>query len=163
LRSPIDEDGSKRLRPEYRKRQEAEKKVALLDLYAGADFLLLRFPPSLPLQLFWCSLSLQPGENLIYLYGTRLPYLFKQGALEPVSSEKEPFHAYRCGIAGRWMYWASHFSRAQGEERVRMLGHFLSHGIRACGNGTTQEDMRKHLQEGMAGFLKQTAMAEREA
>ena len=51
----------------------------------------------------------------------------------------------------------------EGEERVRMLGHFLSHGINAHGSGTPQENMSKHLQEGIAGFLKQTAMAQREA
>jgi len=163
LQSPTDEDGKRRLRVEYRGTQDAEKRVALLDLYAGADFLLLRLPSSLPLQLFWCSLSLQPNENLIYLSGTPFPSLFKQGALEPLSSERAPLHAYRCGMAGRWMYWASHFSRAQGEERVRMLGHFLSHGTNAHGSETAQEDMSKHIQEGLAGFLKQTAMAQREA
>jgi hypothetical protein len=163
MRSSMDENDRRGLRLEYRGKQEAGKRVALLDLYAGADFLLLRLPSSLPLQLFWCSLSLQPSENLIYLYGTPSPSLFKQGVLEPLSSEKEPFHAYRCGIAGRWMYWASHFSWAQGEERVRMLGHFLSHGINAHGSETTQEEMSKHLQEGIVGFLKQTAMAQREA
>jgi hypothetical protein len=161
--SPMDEDGKRRLRLECRGKQEAEKRAPLLDLYAGADFLLLRLPSSLPLQLFWCSLSLQPSENRIYLYGTPFPSLFEQGTLETLSPEKEPFHTYRCGIAGRWMYWASHFSWAQGEERVRMLGHFLSHGINAHGSGTTQEDMSKHLRKGMAGFLKQTAMAQREA
>jgi hypothetical protein len=163
MRSPMEKNGKSRLRLEYRGKQKAEKRAALLDLYAGADFLLLRLPSSLPLQLFWCSLSLQPSENLIYLYGTPLPSLFEQGVLEPFSSEKEPFHAYRCGIAGRWMYWASHFSWAQGEERVRMLGHFLSRGINARGDEATQEDMSKHLQEGIAGFLKQTALAQREA
>jgi len=161
--SLMDEDDQRRLRLERRGKQEAEKRAALLDLYAGADFLLLRLPSSLPLQLFWCSLSLQPSENLLYLYGTPFPSLFEQGNLETLSPEKEPFHTYRCDIAGRWMYWASHFSWAQGEERVRMLGHFLSHGISAHGSGTTREDMSKHLRKGMAGFLKQTAMAQREA
>jgi hypothetical protein len=163
MRSPMDEDGKRRLRPEYRRKQEAEKRVALLDLYAGTDFLLLRLPSSLPLQLFWCCLSPQPSENRIYLYGTPLPALFKQGALETLSPEKEPFHAHRCDTAGRWMCWASHFSRTQGEERVRMLGHFLSQGIIAHGSGTTQEDMSEHLQKGIAGFFQQTAMAQREA
>jgi len=158
-------DGNRptRLCTEKGTKQKAGGDVTQLQIYTGDDFLLLRLPPFLPLRLFWCSLSLQPNENLIYLYGAPFPSLFGQGPLAPFSSEKEPFPSYRCGIAGRWMYWASHFSWAQGEERVRMLGHALAQGMTAGGSGATQKEVNERLQEGIAGFLKQTAMPQREA
>jgi hypothetical protein len=44
-----------------------------------------------------------------------------------------------------------------------MLGHSLAQGITDRGSGATQTDVSKRLQEGIAGFLKQTAMPQREA
>jgi hypothetical protein len=57
------------------------------------------------------------------------------------------------------MYWASHFSWAQGEERVRMLAHSLSRGLAFFAEGVQQEDTDKGLQESIAGFLRQTTVA----
>jgi hypothetical protein len=163
LCSRKDGNGPTQLCTEKRKKQKAGEDVAQFQLYAGDDFLLLRLPPFLPLRLFWCSLSLQPSENLIYLYGAPCPLLSGQGTLAPFSSDKELFPSYRCGIGGNWMYWASHFSWAQGEARVRMLGHALAQGMTVNGVEATQKDVTERLQEGIAGFLKQTAMPQREA
>jgi hypothetical protein len=148
---------------ERKKRLRGEEVAAQFHLYAGDDFLLLRLPPFLPLRLFWCSLSLQPCENLIYLYGANSPLPPGQDPLTPFLAEKVPFPSYRCGISGRWMYWASHLSRAQGEERVRMLGHAVAQGLTVRGTGAIENDLSGRLHEGVAGFLKQTAMPQREA
>ena len=61
------------------------------------------------------------------------------------------------------MYWASHLSRAQGEERVRMLGHALTQGMPVRGTGAIEKDVSDRLHEGIADFLKQTAVPQREA
>jgi hypothetical protein len=163
LLNPTEGQAARRMAPEKGNKRDSREPAAQLHLYAGEDFLLLRLPDTLPLRLFWCSLSLQPSENMIYLYGTHVPSVVEQGSFPPVSSEKEPFPVYRCHIAGHWMYWASQFSWAQGEERVRMLGDALAAGMTALGGEGTQERIRQCLQAGIAGFLRQTAMPARVA
>jgi hypothetical protein len=163
LLNPSDGNGTRRMHLEEGRKQKAGERDAQLDLYGGEDFLLLRLPSFLPLRLFWCSLSLQPSENMVYMYGTRLSSLFEQENLQSFSSEEEPFPSYRCQISGTWMYWATHFSWAQGEERVRLLGDSLAAGMSVQGGHAAQENVRKCLQEGIAGFLKQTAMPARMA
>jgi hypothetical protein len=143
-----------------RGKQEAGKLTAQLRIYTGEDFLLLRLPSSLPVRLFWCSLSVQQSENLIYLYGMPHPSLFEQLTSGPFSSEQEPFPAHRCGISGRWMYWASRFSWAQGEERVRMLGHSLAESTRVRGSEATGEDVSRCLQAGITNFLEQIVVGD---
>jgi hypothetical protein len=162
LYGPTDVNGNRRMLVEDRRKLDAGEGTPRLELYAGEDFLMLRLPSFLPLRLFWCSLSLQSRENLIYMYGSSLPLRFEQGAHQAFSSEEDPVPAYRCAIAGRWMFWGPHFSWAQGEERVRMLGHSLSRGVTARGSGVTEADRAERLHEGIAGFLKQTAMPQRE-
>jgi hypothetical protein len=44
-----------------------------------------------------------------------------------------------------------------------MLGHALAQGMTVNGVEATQKDVTERLQEGIAGFLKQTAMPQREA
>jgi hypothetical protein len=94
----------------------------------------------------------------------------KKGAGEPAAQLQiyagedflllRPFPAHRCGISGRWMYWASRFSWAQGEERVRMLGHSLAESTTVCGNGTTEEDVSRCLQAGITNFLEQIVVGD---
>jgi hypothetical protein len=160
LRSPSDRMEARQLSLGNTGKQEAANRTAQLQIYAGEDFLLLRLPSSLPVQLFWCSLSVQQSENLIYLYGMPHPSLYERLTSGPFSSEQEPFPAHRCGISGRWLYWASRFSWAQGEETVRMLGHSLAESTTACGSGTTGEDVRRCLQEGITNFLEQIVVGD---
>jgi hypothetical protein len=101
------------------------------------------------------------SENLLYLYGTPRPSLFEQLASRPSSTGAEAFPARRCAISGRWIYWASRFSWAQGEERVRMLGGALAECLTVCGSGASQEDVMKCLEEVITGFLKQIALSDR--
>jgi hypothetical protein len=162
LRFPSDGTGARRLCLADTGKQRGAPPPAQLELYVGDDFLLLRLPSSLPLRLLWCSLSVEQSENLMYLYGMPPTPLFEQLTPEPFSSEHEPFPAHRCGIAGRWMYWAARFSWAQGEERIRMLGHSLSGDRTVRGEPATREDLSKCLQEGMTVFLEQTALPQKE-
>lgn len=133
-----------------------------LQLYAGEGFLLVLLPPFLPLRLFWCSLSLQASENLIYFYGMHSPSPARNDRERPFALEKGPFSVYQCNVAEHWMYWVSHLSWAQGEERVRMLGHALAQGLADRGGDATHGDFRASLQRGIARFLRQTAMPRRE-
>lgn len=154
-------DGTGRMSLQEEFGMKAGKGNAPLRIYAGENFLLVWLPPFLPLRLFGCSLSLHPSESMIYLFGTRIGVPSEPGGPGPFSLEQEPFPVYRCNLAGRWMYWASHFSWAQGEERVRMLGDALAVGMTARGRGTAHEDARASLHGGIARFLKQTAIPER--
>ena len=160
LRSPSDGMEARQLSLGNTGKQEAGKRTAQLQIYAGEDFLLLRLPSSLPVRLFWCSLSVEQSENLIYLYGMPHPPLFEQLTSGPFSSEQEPFPAHRCGISGRWMYWASRFSWGQGEERVRMLGHSLAESTTVRGSGTTGEDVSRCLRAGITNFLEQIVVGD---
>ena len=133
-----------------------------LHLYAGDGFLLLRFPSSLSVRLFGCSLSAEKRENLLYLYGRSLPSRFDGLPYGPFCSETEPFPAHGCEIAGRWMYWATRFSWAQGEERLRMLGHLLSPCVPLSGESpATPENVLRCLQEGILRFLKEVVFMDR--
>lgn len=129
-----------------------------LQLYAGEGFLLLLLPSSLSVRLFCCSLSVHESENLLYLYGTPHPSLLEQLASGSSSAGEEAFPAHRCTISGVWMYWASRFSWAQGEERIRMLGGVLAECMTLCGSGASQEDVSKCLEKEITGFLKQIAL-----
>jgi hypothetical protein len=132
-----------------------------LQLYAGEGFLLLLLPSFLPVRLFCCSLSVHESENLLYLYGNPPPSLFEQLACGPSSQQQQVFPAHQCAASGTWMYWASHFSWAQGEERVRMLGGALAECMKAAGNGASQEDVNKCLEKEITGFLNQVALSHR--
>jgi len=141
-------------------RRESGKEEAPIQIYTGEDFLLLRLASSLPVQLFWCCLSVQQSENLIYLYGIPHPPLFEKLTSGPFSSEQEPFPAHRCGISGSWMYWASRFSWAQGEERIRMLGYSVSESMTVHGSETTREEVSKCLHAGITRFVEQIALSD---
>lgn len=157
-----DEGEARQVRLEKGGKQGAGGSDARLELYADEDLLLLRLPRTLPLRLFWCSLSLQARENLFYLYGTPLPSHPQGATPRAFSSEKEPFCTYRGGIGDRWVYWASNFSRTQGVERIRMLGHSLSVGTTPLRGYGPDDDPGERLQEGIARFLKQAAIPQRE-
>ena len=158
-------DGAGVRRPRLADRKKSASRVGgatPLHLYAGDGFLLLRFPSSLSVRLFGCSLSADERENLLYLFGCPLPSRLEGLPSGPFCSETEPFPAHGCGIAGRWMYWATGFSWAQGEERVRMLGHMLSPCMPLPGGGTeTPESVSPCLQEGILRFLKEVVFGER--
>jgi hypothetical protein len=141
-------------------KREAGKGEAPLRIYTGEDFLLLRLASSFPVQLFWCSLSVHQSENLIYLYGMPHAPLFEKLTSGPFSSEQEPFPSHRCGISGRWMYLASRFSWAQGEERIRMLGYSVSESMTVHGSETTREDVSKCLHAGITRFVEQIALSD---
>jgi hypothetical protein len=160
LCSPSDGREARQLSLVSKGKQKAGKGEAPLQIYTGEDFLLLQLASSLPVQLFWCSLSVHQSENLIYLYGMPHPALFEKLVSGPFSSEQEPFPAHRCGISGRWMYWASRFSWAQGEERIRMLGHSLSESMTDHGSETTREDVTKYLHAGITRFVEQIARSD---
>lgn len=162
LRQTANGTGARQLRLVRSRKQRAGQPAAHIQLFTGEDFLLFRFPSPLSVRLLWCSLSVQQSENLLYLYGKPPPGLFGRPPLEPFVSEREPFPVYRCGISGRWMYWASRFSWAQGEERIRMLGHTLAEGWTVRGTGATDKDVSRCLQEGLTVFLKQTAFHQKE-
>ena len=162
LRHPSNGAGARHLRVERSRKKKGGQAAAQPQLFAGDDFLLFRFPPSLSVRLLWCSLSVQQSENLLYLYGKPPPALPGRPALEPLTAEREPFPVYRCAISGRWMYWASRFSWAQGEERIRMLGHTIAGARSARGDGAAHEEVSQYLQEGLTAFLKQTAFPNKE-
>ncbi len=159
-RSP-DEAGGRRLRLEDTGRQKADKRTVRLDLYAGDDFLLLRLPAVSSLRLFWCSVGMEPAEQRLYLYGTSPPCR-PRGVQKPFLAAQHPYPVYRCRIADKWMYWASHLSWAQGEERVRVLGHSLAAGMTLRGDPAGGEPVGTGFQESIAAFLKQTTMLQRE-
>jgi len=162
FRDPPDGRSAWQLRPANKDKKKDMDQEAQLQLYASEEFLLLRLPSSLPVRLFGCSLSVQQRENLIYLHGEPFPSPREQRSTECFSSETVPFPAHRCTLDGRWMYWALRFSWAQGEERIRMFGQSLARSMRIPGNGATQEDVGKSLQEGMSVFLRETAMPQKE-
>ena len=162
LNSSPDGASTQQFRLEKGNTERPGGQMTQLQLYAGEDFLLLRLPPFLPLRLFCCALGMEPDGQRLYLCGTSFSPLFNQGSREPFLVEKQPFPAYRCLFAGRWLSWASHFSWAQGEERIRMLGHALAAGMTVHGGEGTEQDVNKCLQESIVGFLKQTATPQRE-
>lgn len=161
LRGSSNGEGPRRIRLADPRKQGAEGLTEPLRLYAGEGFLLLLLPSSSPVRLFCCSLSVDESENLLHLYGTPPPSLFEQLACGPSSEQQEPFPAHRCAFSGNWMYWASRFSWAQGEERVRMLGGALAAGMALCGSGASREDLSKCLEKEITGFLKQIVLSDR--
>ncbi len=162
LRHSSNGAGGRHLRVERDRKRKGGQPSAQIQLFAGDDFLLFRFPSPLSVRLLWCSLSVQQSENLIYLYGKPLPALPGRLALEPLASDREPFPIYRCAISGRWAYWASRFSWAQGEERIRMLGHTIAGARPIRRNGAAHKEVSQYLQEGLTAFLKQTAFPKKE-
>ena len=153
--------GGRQIRLEDPRKLGARGPADTLQLYAGEGFLLLLLPSSLPVRLFCCSLSVHESQTLVYLYGNPHPSLFEQLASGPSSAGGEAFPAHRCAISGSWMYWASRFSWAQGEERVRMLGGALGECMTLRGSGASREDVHKCLEKGITGFLKQIALSDR--
>lgn len=126
-----------------------------IQLYTGEGFLMLRLPSFLPLRLFWCSLSLADTENLFYLFGTSSLFYQNGTSSNPACSEKEPYSVYRGrDRSGTWMYWASNFNWAQGEERIRVLGHSLEEFLRLSASGATHERMCECMEQSLSTYLK---------
>ena len=125
-----------------------------VQLYTGEGFLMLRLPSFLPLRLFWCSLSVADTENLFYLFGTSSLFYQNGTSSNPACSEKVPYSVYRSSIrSGTWMYWAAQFNWAQGEERIRVLGHSLEEFLRLSASGATQERMSECMEQSLSTYL----------
>jgi hypothetical protein len=124
-----------------------------LHLHAGGGFLMLQLPPSLPLRLLLCSLSMHESENLFYLFGTASSS-FSNAVSCRMESEREPFPCYVSNtLSGTWMYWASGFSWAQGEEQLRVLGHLLSDCLYPSRGEDTPEDVPACMWKGLQIWL----------
>ncbi len=102
-----------------------------LRLYVGEGFLFLVLPPTLPIRLFWSSLSVNDAENLFYLFGTGSPACSGPGSARKASARETYPSYFTHTTSGSWIHWVSGFSWVQGEERLRELGHLLAGNLDA--------------------------------
>jgi hypothetical protein len=116
-------------------------------LYVGEGWVWVRFPPSWSLRLLWCSLSVEESENLFYLFGA--PLGSGEGTdLLWTGADRTLFRSYVSYLSdGSWICWASGFSWARGEERLRVLGHLFSEYLWGFGRDDAGQGGKRLVQQ----------------